>query len=196
MAAIVLLGAGGWLWYTWPVNEAHAVGVEWRQTMRRATCRTTWSERACTTLSMPALPSLPVTPSSYVTLQFSPITRHALWVRRTEAIADSTQWLMVVDSARRALEARSGEPLPCDSAETRFPVAEAWRLGSAEERLYAGWVRGTRYEQRHGYVGIQLVPLGAAGCGRIWHTRLATPAEAIAQVRDWFATLVGVDMRR
>jgi hypothetical protein len=84
------------------------------------------------------------------------------------------------------MAASQREALPCDTAETSFPIAEAWRVGGHEVRLYAAPLPATEFSYRpRWYSSIQLVPRGSAGCGRTLEYRMPTPAQFAQAVRDW-----------
>lgn len=77
--------------------------------------------------------------------------------------------------------------MPCDTDETRFPIAEAWDVGSGEARLYAALFAASPYHPRYWYLNVQLVPDASAGCGPTWRYVLLTPAQEQRRVEDWIA---------
>jgi hypothetical protein len=106
-------------------------------------------------------------------------------------LTDSSTWVRVVDSTRRALAAQGMEPLPCDSAVTHFPIAEAWRVGAQEIRFYAAprmTVRGVGVRR---FATVRLLSFGTYGCGPRYGVRLLTPAEVAQVTRDWLARQIG-----
>jgi hypothetical protein len=92
---------------------------------------------------------------------------------------------------RRAMAARHGEPLSCDTAETGFQYAEAWRFGAEEARLYAAPLPATTRQRAFWYLNVELVPRGAAGCGRAFHYGLPSLAQFEQGVHDWLASQLG-----
>jgi len=173
-------------WYVRPMRHTRLVGVDWQSGVRSARCVTQWREVFCTT----ARP-VEALPGNYTTVQFNPVTRGIHRVSHVWSAADSSRWQQLIDSTQQAVVARHAEPLPCDTSETKFPLAKAWRLGDEEERLYAGLVRGTARHSPYWFLDEQLVPLGAAGCGRELHYRLLSPAEIGQRVREWMGERLG-----
>lgn len=178
-----MVAAAGALWYVRPIALAKIVGVDWRATVKQSACLTRWYEVACTTLRPPQ-----TMPNNYTTLQLAPVSRSVHRVNRTRVFADSTAWTTALDSMRRAMRDRKAIPMPCDTSETHFPIAEAWRVGREEVRLYAH-ERRTRVP--YWFMSEQLVPFGAAGCGREARFVLLTPAEMTQRVQEWLAHEIG-----
>ena len=188
ITTVFALAIGFMGWYLRPVLQARVVGVAWRYTLRHSHCVRSRGETSCTT-------NWPVVSDtvSYTTVQLSPITRTIHRINRTRLFADSVSWRRVLDSTRAAMAARHSERLTCDGTEAAFPVAEAWRFGSQEVRLYAGHVRQPTSRQPPWFASIQLVPLGGAGCGPRVVRRLLTPAEMGRAARLWLAEQLGFD---
>jgi hypothetical protein len=173
-------------WYARPIVQAHRIGVPWRFTMGQAHCSRSRVDVDCTT-DWPQTPGRAMSTS----VQFTPFTRRLLRADRTWNLTDSSAWARVVDSTRRALAATGMEPLPCDSAVTGFPVAQAWHLGAREIRLYAAPRLTERGLGVRRYATVQLLSFGAFGCGPRYSVRLLTPAEFVQATRDWLAKQVG-----
>jgi hypothetical protein len=171
-------------WYLRPMRHTRLVGVDWQSGVGSARCEMQWREVFCTTQRWEL-------PASYTTVQYNPVTRGIHRVSHVWSAPDSDRWRELIDSAEHAVIARHAEPLPCDTSETRFQLAEAWRLGNEEERLYATPVRGNARHGPYWFLDVQLVPLGAAGCGRELHYRLLSPAEMGQRVRVWIGERLG-----
>jgi hypothetical protein len=211
----VAVVACGSAWYVRPRGAARRVGIDWRATVRDATCTTNRHETMCTTV-----PPWAPAPATHATLQFNPWTRRLTRASRTWTISDSTHWSVMLDSIRRAMEGAHGERAVCDRAETGFPIAEAWRFGEYETRLYAGKLPSTRRRQPtlplhikgkarsdrsapsesprtwylvpgSWYASVQAVPWGSVGCGRAFRYVLLTPAQIAQQMREWAADHLG-----
>lgn len=183
--AILLLSAAC-AWYARPIVAARRIGIPWRTTLQKSHCTRLPSEVNCTTGWSSAFGQQPVV----TTILFQPWSRELLRADRTWTLQDSATWARLVDSTQRALTRRGWQPLPCDTA-TQFPIADAWRIDRHEIRFYAApriQVQGIGVRR---YANVQLVALGAAGCGPRYGVRLLTPAEMARAVRDWVATQIG-----
>ena len=180
----VAVAGGGW--YVRPILHARLVGVDWRAAVRASHCITMRRELWCTT-NWP----LQMNVTTYTTLQLKRVTRGVIRISRNWTLADSTSWGTLVDSTRRAMAARHGEQLPCDTAETGFEFAEAWAFGAQETRLYAAPIRATTTRGASWYLSVQLVPRGAAGCGRAFRYTFPRPEQFAQSVRDWIASQLG-----
>jgi hypothetical protein len=172
-------------WYARPIVHARLVGVDWRGTVRASTCSTTRREVWCTTLRVP-----PGIGDSYTTLQLNPVTRGINRISRNWAFADSVGWKAMIDSTRRVMRIRHGEPLPCETWETGFKLTQAWRFGAEEARLYASQISATVTQPQFWFLSLQLVPLDAPACGRP-HYVILGPAEIAQQVHDWLTVHLG-----
>ena len=124
-------------------------------------------------------------------LAINPITRAVLRIDRTRSLPDSLRWSAIIDSIHRAMKTRRGEPLPCDTSETRFRTAEAWRFGNEETRLYSAPLPPRKTHGAYWYVSMQLVPLRSAGCGREIRYVLLSPTQLEHRLREWITELVG-----
>lgn len=172
------------VWYVRPIRQVHRLGLTWRGDVSGVHCSTHERETMCTSIgSMPP-------PAYYTTVQFNPWTRAVHRVNRTWALADSERWSVKLDSVRRAMIASGGRRAMCDSSETGFPIAEAWRFGGYETRLYAGRVP-VKDKQLPWYASVQLVPWGSVGCGREVHYVLLTPSQVAQHVQEWLADHLG-----
>lgn len=84
-----------------------------------------------------------------------------------------------------------GERSVCDRSDTGFPIAESWRFGGYETRVYAGHISATRRQGATWYLGVQAVPWGAVGCGRSFRYVLLTPAQIAQRLQEWAADHFG-----
>lgn len=182
------LSLTGMWWYRRPIRAARRIGVDWRATVDRSRCNTTWRELFCTTIR-----NVPPIPARYVTLQINPITRSVHRIERAIQGSDSIAWHRFVDSAYAALSSSGGTPIPCYNTETNFPIAEAWRVGDTETRLFAAWLPANHagHPDALGYAGVLVVPFDAPGCGRSFQYHLLSPAEIAHRVDVWFSERVG-----
>jgi hypothetical protein len=174
-------------WYARPILSVRHIGLPWQLTLHQSHCVIARHEADCTT----PWPVTIVPPAYSATIQFKPLTRELLRADRTWNLRDSVEWMRVVDSTRLALGGQGLERLPCDTAVTRFAIADAWRLGAHEIRFYASPrmpVRGVG--ERH-FATVQLVAFGAYGCEPRYGVRLLTPDEMAQAARDWLAKQIG-----
>jgi len=182
-ALIALVGIA---WYVRPIPSAHRIGIPWRATLHHAHCTSTPGDEYCAT----AWPMTPARPAYDVTVRFQPLTRELLRADRTWNLADSARWAWITDSVRQSLARQRWIRLSCDTSATHFPIADAWRVGSHEIRLYAS-PRSERDTATRWFTNVQLVAFGAFGCGPRYDVRLMTPAELAQATRDWLARQAG-----
>jgi hypothetical protein len=174
-------------WYARPIVSAHHIGIPWNATLRHAHCTSAPGDEYCTT----AWPITLRPPTYGVSMRLQPLTRELLRADRTWNLTDSASWARVSDSVQRGLARHHWDRLPCDSAATHFPIAEAWRVGEHEIRFYASPripERGTAVRR---FANVQLVAFGAFGCGPRYDVRLMTPAEVARATRDWLSRQMG-----
>jgi hypothetical protein len=174
-------------WYVRPIVTAQRIGISWRTTLGQSHCAYYRLGEFCTT-NWPVRPD----PSQMSTVTIEPWTRTLLRADRFWGLRDSAAWARLTDSTRRALTRRGWEPLPCDTAVTHFPIAEAWRIGDEEVQLYAApavkvYEGGTR-----GVLTVQLVPYGGGSCGPRYRRRLLTPDEMAQRVHAWVSEQIGL----
>ncbi len=185
LLALAMAAVAG-AWYVRPFRHARLLGLDWRATVdSSAWCSTRWDETFCTTLH-----HQPKMPAHYAVLQINPWTRGVSRLTRSWSIADSARWSAVLDSIRRRMDEAGGLRSPCDPAVTGFRVAEAWRFGQYEVRLFGAPIPATEWREPSWYVGALLVPRGRVGCS---HTRrgLLTPAQMARLWRRWLAEHIG-----
>jgi hypothetical protein len=173
-------------WYQRPIRQARLIGLDWRATTARSTCTLRLRDLWCTSYPHPI-----VAPSSYTTVRLDPIRRSVLRFDRVWGMTDSTEWRRRIDSIRHSFAERHAEPLPCDTAETHFSIAEAWDVGAGEARLYAAHIRPRTHEPAYWFLDLLLVPHASAGCGRTWRYVRLTPAQAMQRAEDWVAEQLG-----
>jgi len=187
-AAAVVIGIAVAVWYRRPIRDGRLVGIDWRVTIEGSKCAHNVHDLWCTTDSMPARIWVP---HEYTTLQMNRITRSVQRYSRYVELDDSTRWTHLVDSVRHVMSVRHAEPLPCDTAETRFHIAQAWDVGPGEARLYAARIPARRSESQYWYISIQLVPHASAGCGPTWRYVRLTPEQEWRRVEEWIAEQLG-----
>lgn len=182
-AGVLLCGAG---WYLRPIIAARRIGIPWRATLGQSHCDRFKGEEYCTT-DWPPHVDAPMR----TTLNFEPRTRALMRAERSWSLRDSTTWARLVDSTRLALARRGWEQLPCDSAITHFPIAQAWRAGSQEVQLYAAPVMKVPTVGTRAYLSVQSVPYGGGSCGPRYESRLLTPDEIAQRVGEWLGDQLG-----
>src|SRR5512132_510864 len=171
LGTVLLLG-GAVAWFVRPIVSAHRIGIPWQATLRASHCTAAQGEMSCTT----DWPLTGGTPSS-TSLHYNPLTRELVRADRTWHLTDSVAWVRLIDSTQRAIDGQGLKRLPCDTAVTGFPIADAWQLGAREIRLYASpRVRESSGVERR-LATVQLVAFGANGCESRHEVRLLTPAE-------------------
>jgi hypothetical protein len=183
---IVLL-SGSAAWYVRPIIAAHAIGISWRATLRRAHCARGPFDEYCTT-NWP----LDRDPPLVTTLNIEPWTRTLLRADRTWSVPDSVTWARLVDSTRGSFAKQGLAPLPCDASVTHFPTAEAWHVGSHEIQLYAGPAINVYGVGPRGFLSVQLLPFGGGSCGPRFGRRLLTPDEMGQRIRAWVSEQLGL----
>ena len=155
--------------------------------MRHAHCTASRGKMFCST----ARPQTQL-PLIYATVSYALVSRHMLRADRTWNLADSVRWQRVIDSTRSAVMRNHREALPCDTSGTGFPIAEAWRAGSDEIRLYAAPARLRAGHDTPWFASVLLVRGGSAGCGARFVSRLLTPAEVGRAIREWVEQRFGL----
>jgi hypothetical protein len=173
-------------WYQRPIRQARLIGLDWRATTAHSNCTLRLSDLWCTSDTHPI-----VAPYGYTTLRLDPIRRSVLRFDRVWEMTDSTEWRQRIDSIRHSFAERHAEPLPCDTTETRFPIAQAWDVGAGEARLYAAQIPPRAPEPAYWFLDVLLVPHASAGCGPTWRYVRLTPAQAMQRAEDWVEEQLG-----
>jgi len=184
ISAVALSGAF-LIWYARPLVPAHRIGIPWTYTLAASGCQRGRGMTSCNTRSPRS------GRTSGTSLLYTAATRELLRADRTWILSDSLIWMGIIDSTRRAFAGWGLQALPCDPTATHFPVAEAWRLGNRELRLYAAPRVPSDMGVRR-YVSVQIVAFGAFGCGARYYRRLLTRAEIARAAHDWLVKQIGL----
>lgn len=185
-AGLALLCAGS-LWYARPIAVLQTIGISWRTMLSTSHCARFHQEVSCTT-DWPPTGTL----RSAVLVDYDRVSRRILRAERRWVFDDSTVWRHTLDSTVHSVSAANDAELPCDTAATHFPTAQAWRAGQHEIRVYAEPERPVSRADARPYLSVQLLPFGADGCGPRYVTRLITGAELARAAEEWMAEQIGI----
>jgi hypothetical protein len=184
---IAVLALGATAWYLRPVVAVHRIGLPWRATLRRSHCTRGPFGEFCTT-NWPRQ----VDPTVVTTVNLEPRSRALLRADRWWRLRDTAAWSPIIDSLRHSFVEKGLERLPCDSAVTHFPIAEAWRTGSYEVELFGARAIHERDGRVHAGISVQLLPFGGGSCGTRYGRRLLTPDEMAERVSEWIGEQIGL----
>lgn len=185
--ATLALVCVGMVWYVRPIATLNAIGIAWRPTLRTSHCTPVWRTVACAT-NWPPSDRL----RSATLVDYDHLSRGILRAERRSMFDDSATWDHALDSVRQSLPTHAEAVLPCDAADTDFPIAQAWRAGQHQIRLYATPGLPVRPTNVRPYLSVQLLSFGAPGCGPRYVGRQVTAAELARVVEDRVTGQIGL----
>ena len=180
---VALTALAGATWYMRPVYEVRPIGIRGRTPRAGRTCVDARDEVFCSNVAR-----LGEIPADVEMLGFDPRSRRVSSALHARRFADSTRWQSVLDSVRRALDARYGSVVTCDDEprQARHPAySEGWRSRTREVRLVAGFDRKVSAAREPWYLSLLLRPRWPPTCTADFRPRLLTAAEIRSALREW-----------